>query len=212
VLPDLDDVLVEVDELGREEQLTDFVYSDRSLRQLDLAGRRLARGRVRGVEVERVDFDTAAFESLSVERCALLSGRGQGGSLSRVQFRDCKIMGVSISDQKWANVVFHGCVVEYVTLDAIRATGPVVFVNCRLREVTLTNCHMPRGHMRKCELDAVEIAGGDFRHFDLRGNDLSTLRGAANLSGAVITREQRQQLAEALVAELDLTYAADEQP
>jgi hypothetical protein len=59
---------------------------------------------------------------------------------------------------------------------------------------------------------AIIMQPTTFRHFDLRGNDLSTLRGAANLSGAVITREQRQQLAEALVAELDLTYAADEQP
>jgi uncharacterized protein YjbI with pentapeptide repeats len=206
VLPDIDGDLAEVGELGDAEQLADFVYSDRSLRQLDLAGRRLARGRVRGVEVERTNFDTALFESLSFERCAILSGHWEGGSLSRVQLTDCKILGVTVSEQKWSNVVFRGCVIEYVTFDAVRATGPVAFVECRMRDVTLTNCHLPRGHMSDCELNAVELVGGNFRDFDFRGNDLSTLRGAASLGGAIVSHEQRPQLAEALIAELDLTY------
>jgi hypothetical protein len=60
-----------------------------------------------------------------------------------VEFRDCKIIGAAVSNQKWANVVFRDCVLGYLTLDAVRAAGPVAFVDCRFREVTFTNCRLP---------------------------------------------------------------------
>lgn len=41
---------------------------------------------------------------------------------------------------------------------------------------------------------------------DLRGNDLSQLRGLSSLKKVVIDRAQTFQLAEALAAELDVTY------
>ena len=65
--------------------------------------------------------------------------------------------------------------------------------------------------MSHCELEAVEFVGGGYREFDFRDNDLSTIRGAANLDGALISRAQRQQLAEALVSELDLCYLEDDE-
>jgi uncharacterized protein YjbI with pentapeptide repeats len=209
VEPDLDDELRQVSELGQRGPLADFAYADRSLRQLDLTDRRLARGRVVRVEIQRAEFTEVVFDSISFDRCAVLAGRWQDCTLTRVEFRDCKMIGAMVSQQKWANVVFRACVIEYSTLDAVRASGPVVFVDCRLREVTFSDCRLPRGHMRGCELDAVEFVGGDYRDFDLRGNDLSTLRGAASLGGAVITPAQRQELAEALVAEIDLNYVED---
>jgi hypothetical protein len=52
----------------------------------------------------------------------------------------------------------------------------------------------------------VEFVGGSYSNFDLRGNDLSMVRGAANLRGAIVSRSQRQELAEALVSELELNY------
>jgi len=55
----------------------------------------------------------------------------------------------------------------------------------------------------------VEFIGGGYHEFDFRDNDLSTIRGAANLHGVFISPVQRQQLAEALVSELDLRYPED---
>ncbi|WP_178391170.1 hypothetical protein [Streptomyces uncialis] len=44
---------------------------------------------------------------------------------------------------------------------------------------------------------------------DLRGNDLSQLRGLSSLRQVIIDRAQTLQLAEALTAELDITYGEE---
>jgi hypothetical protein len=60
--------------------------------------------------------------------------------------------------------------------------------------------------MSRCTLDNVGFDGGTYTDFDFRGNDLSTIRGAGYLKGILIAPAQRQEIAEALVSELDLRY------
>src|SRR5262245_45992137 len=40
------------------------------------------------------------------------------------------------------HVVFTGCKLDYATLDEIKATGPVLFAGCSLREAALTGCSL----------------------------------------------------------------------
>jgi hypothetical protein len=60
--------------------------------------------------------------------------------------------------------------------------------------------------MSRCNLDNVEFDGGSYDDFDFRGNDLSTVRGAGHLNGILVDPVQRQEIAEALVSELDLSF------
>jgi hypothetical protein len=60
-----------------------------------------------------------------------------------------------------------------------------------------------------CDLRLTEFDGGTYRGLDLRGNDLSQLRGIASLRQVIIDRAQTLQLAEALGDELDVTYGED---
>ncbi|MEU0841385.1 hypothetical protein ABZ370_18195 [Streptomyces sp. NPDC005962] len=55
----------------------------------------------------------------------------------------------------------------------------------------------------------TEFDGGTYRGLDLRGNDLSRLRGLAFLKRIVIDQAQTLQLAEALAAELDIAFGED---
>jgi len=48
-----------------------------------------------------------------------------------------------------------------------------------------------------------------YRRCDLHGNDLSAVNGVHQLKGAVIDRARLMQLAEALAAELDVTFGDD---
>lgn len=189
--------------------MADFEYLGTSVRQIDVEDRRLARGRIRDLEAQRAEFADVTLESVLFERCSLLSAQWTRCNLSRVVFRDCRLVGATFDEHKWANVIFQGCVVEYVTLDTIRAIGPIAFVETKLRDVTFTGCDLGRGHMSGCELQDVEFVGGNYSDFDLRGNDLSTVRGADNLRGVIVSRSQRQELAEALVSQLELTYMDD---
>src|SRR5262245_58068607 len=50
------------------------------------------------------------------------------------------------------HVVFAGCKLDYATLDEIKATGPVLFAGCLLREAALTGCSLPGSLFDDCNL------------------------------------------------------------
>jgi uncharacterized protein YjbI with pentapeptide repeats len=201
-----EDDLTAVDDLGGAESAADFEYADRSVRHLVVADTTLSAGILRRIEAGRVTFSQVALQSVLFDRCVLTSSDWTDCVLSRVVFRDCKLLGTNFVDNKWSNVVFENCRIEYATFDMISASTPVVFVGTRFKEVTFRRTNLPAGHMSGCTLDAVEFDGGSYTEFDFRGNDLSTVRGAGNLGGIVIDPVQRQEIAEALVSELELVY------
>ncbi|MER5807562.1 hypothetical protein ABT143_05105 [Streptomyces sp. NPDC002033] len=61
----------------------------------------------------------------------------------------------------------------------------------------------------ECTLRLTEFGAGRYGDADLRGNDLSSIRGVANLSKIRITPAQRADLAQALVADLDIDVSDD---
>ncbi len=201
-----EDELRDVDSLDGSGTLADFDYGRTSVRYLAVAERTLLGGRMSKVEAERVAFDQVAIQSVLFEHCVLASSGWTDCSLSRVVFRNCKILGANFVENKWANVVFESCRIEYATFDAIQATAPIVFIDSRFKEVTFRRSDLPGGHMSRCTLDNVEFDGGTYTGFDFRGNDLSRIRGAGYLNGILIEPVQRQELAEALVSELELRY------
>lgn len=210
VLPGHDNDLRAVPDLGRRGVLADFEYASESIRQLDLTDRRLSRGRLRAIEAERATITDTALDSLTFERCTLLSSHWERTRLSRVIFQDCRFIGMTVEEQRWANVIFQGCAFEFAQLSTVRSTGPIAFVDCTLKDVAFTGCDFSRGHVSGCDLRDVEFQGGSYAEMDLRGNDLSSVRGAMSLAGAIVSRDQRSDLAEALVSELDLHYVDDE--
>ncbi|RKN39699.1 pentapeptide repeat-containing protein [Streptomyces hoynatensis] len=78
-----------------------------------------------------------------------------------------------------------------------------------LRETTFAACDLSAALFADCDLRLSEFDGGKYRGLDLRGNDLSQLRGLASLKHIVIDRAQTLQLADALTAELKVTYGED---
>jgi uncharacterized protein YjbI with pentapeptide repeats len=198
--------LSQVNDLAGGGPLADFDYAGRAVSHLVVAERSLSSGRMSRIESGHVTFDQVGLQSVSFEDCVLGSSDWTDCTLSRVVFRDCKILGANFVDNKWANVVFDNCRIEYATFDSVEATGPVVFIDSRFKDVTFNRSDFRGGHMAHCTLTDVEFDGGDYTDFDFRGNDLSHIRGASRLNGILIDPVQRQELAEALVSELDLRY------
>jgi uncharacterized protein YjbI with pentapeptide repeats len=212
VLPHLDEELYDVEHLDGHEPLRHFNYRGHAIRHLSVTDRTLSNGRVSKVEAQRATISRLNAQSVEFDQCVLSSADWDECVLSRVVFRNCKILGAAFTNNKWSNLVFEDCKIEYTTFNSVRAGAPVVFVNSTLSDVTFEGCDLPNGHMSGCALRGVEFVGGGYHRFDLRGNDLSTIRGASNLDGVVISRAQRQELAEALVSELNLHYVDNGDP
>ncbi|MEV7020765.1 pentapeptide repeat-containing protein [Kitasatospora sp. NPDC093558] len=185
----------------------DFQYGDADLRALDLAETRLVTGRVSNLRADRVQLDQVRLDSVEFDTCDLATTRITDSKLSRVVFRNCKIMGAGLIGVTLDNVLFDNCKLDYTTFEQIRATGAVVFSKCGLTEASFTGCDLGGAVLDTCNLRLTEFGRGKYQGLDLRGNDLTTLRGVANLGKVLIDRTQQAELAEALVAELGVTFA-----
>ena len=206
-LPVLDQGLEPVDSLG--DSVTGFEYGAASVRALDAGNVRLADGRIRAVRAERGAMTAVALRSVEFTGCELGMLRWSGGKISRTRFDACKLLGARFENVTMDHVVFTGCKLDYATLDQVRAVGPVIFDHCSLREAEFTGCVLAGALFDGCDLALAGFGPGRYLHCDLRGNDLSAVTGAHYLKRVIIDRAQLLQLAEALAAELDVSFGED---
>ncbi|MEU5810789.1 pentapeptide repeat-containing protein [Streptomyces sp. NPDC047718] len=109
------------------------------------------------------------------------------------------------------DVLFEGCTFEYATFEKACATGPAAFTGCSFTNATFTDCDLTDAVFSECTLRLTVFDAGRDRDLDLdlRGNDLSGIRGVAALSKILINPTQQADLAQALVADLDITLEDD---
>ncbi|MEV6418119.1 pentapeptide repeat-containing protein [Streptomyces sp. NPDC051662] len=194
---------------GGRGRVAEFHYADADLRDLDLADTHLMDGRITGLRVQRTRLEKLRVDSVEFIGCDLSSPQWTDSKISRAVFRDCKLMGAMFEDVTFDNVLFENCKLDYSTFARVRAVGPVIFAGCSLREAIFTAVDLGAALIDDSDLRLTEFDSGNYRGLDLRGNDLSHLRGLASLKQIVIDQAQALQLAEALIAELDLTFGGD---
>lgn len=189
---------------------TGFQFGEASVRDLNWENIRLFTGTVRALRAGQASVTGVRMDSVEFTGCELSFLRWAGGKVSRVRFDDCKLLGARFEGVAMEHVVFTDCVLDYATLDQIRAAGPVLFVRCSLREAEFTGCDLSGALFDACDLGLTCFGPGSYRGCDLRGNNLSALAGTGHLKHVVIDRAQTMQLAEALAAELGVTFGDDE--
>jgi uncharacterized protein YjbI with pentapeptide repeats len=203
---DQNTVLEPVSLLGSDTRLVcDFEFGAGTQNALELAEAQLLHGKIRGLRAERASITATRMDSVEFIGCDLSSLRWTGGRLSHVRFDACRLLGARFDGMTVEHVVFTGCKLDYATLDHIRATGPVVFAGCSLREAALVGCSLAGSLFNDCDLLQTDFGPGNYRRCDLRGNDLSALTGASYLKHVIIDYAQMMQLGEALAAELEMT-------
>jgi uncharacterized protein YjbI with pentapeptide repeats len=91
-------------------------------------------------------------------------------------------------------------------LSRIRAAGPVMFTGCSLREAEFADCYLTGSLFSRCDLTLASFGPGRYARCGVRDNDLSTVTGVRYLKKVILDRAQLMQLAEALAAELRVTF------
>ncbi|WP_284577448.1 pentapeptide repeat-containing protein [Streptomyces sp. 2P-4] len=211
--PDLDEpglYLSTVDTLDSPRgALQDFTFGDADLRALGLADTQLVTGRITGLRSKRVEFEALNLHGVEITGSDLGAVRWNESKLTRTLVRDCKLMGAALDGLVLDDVLFEGCKFDYATFEKVRATGPVAFAGCTFTEATFTDCDLSDVVFSECTFRLTEFGTGRYRDTDLRGNDLSTIRGVSNLSKIRIGHVQQSDIAQALVNELDMTLGDD---
>jgi uncharacterized protein YjbI with pentapeptide repeats len=207
---DPDGDLTPTDSLDSSEMTSGFVYEGASLRSLDLNAVKLITGQVREIRSARTEFTDLRMDSVEFSACDFSSLSWTESKLSRVRFTNCKLLGAELTGLTLENVVFANCKLDYAALERIKATGPVIFFGCSLAEAEIESCDLSTTVFDGCSLHLTEFGRGTYHGCDLRGNDLSTVRGVTNLTRVAIDQGQVIQLAEALVTELQIDFPEDD--
>src|SRR5580698_3864427 len=189
--------------------LTTFELAGSPMRALDVKNVHLVDGRVRALRAETAVERGLTARSVDFAGCELGSLRWAGGKLTRVRFDGCKLLGARFENVTLDHVVFSDCKLDYAAFSQVRTVGPVLFVRCSLREAEFHGCDLTRSLFEDCDLGLADFGAGAYRGCDLRGNDLSSVSGAQHLRRVVIDRAQLLQLAEALAAELEVSFGDD---
>jgi uncharacterized protein YjbI with pentapeptide repeats len=210
-LPSLDDIpLDDVDGLDDAPVvLSEFHVAEGSPRSLALVDRRLDTGRVSGLKVENAVFDAMRVEAVDFARCDLSQAVISCGRWTRVRFIDCKILSGRFSGVTLDNVVFDRCKLDYTVFREITAKGPVVFRDCSLEESWFDGCDLGKVVFDECRMRLTSFEKSSCKGMDLRGNDLSEIRGIATLAEAVVDPVQTVQLGRALVGDIGLRLTDD---
>ncbi|MEU9376181.1 pentapeptide repeat-containing protein [Streptomyces sp. NPDC048255] len=212
-LPELDEpglYLSSVDSLdSSRDTVQDFAYGDADLRSLDLAETQLVTGRLSGIRAKRVEFGAVNLHSVEISDSDLGSTHWTGSKLTRVHIRNGKLMGAALDGLVLDIVLFEGCKFDFATFQKVCVAGPMAFIGCFLTEATFTDCDLSDVVFTDCMLRLTEFGRAVYRNTDLRENNLSAIRGGANLAKVRINPGQQSDLAEALVSELDITIRDD---
>ncbi|WP_405088151.1 pentapeptide repeat-containing protein [Microbispora sp. NBC_01389] len=200
--------LTEVGSLDGD-KVIEFSYGPARLRELSLAGTHLIDGRVTGLTTQRATWRGTRLHTVEFSGCDLSGLDWSGSTLTRVVFIDCKLMGAALDGLVLEDVLFERCRLDYATLIRLRTSGPVIVSDCSLREATVTACDLTRAAFTGCDLHQTTFDGGTYRGCDLRGNDLSGVRGATSLTKVTIDRSQMPGLAQAVAAELGVVFGED---
>ncbi|WP_371677000.1 pentapeptide repeat-containing protein [Streptomyces sp. NBC_01276] len=187
----------------------DFAYEEADLRSLELTDAQLVTGRIAGLRSRRVELDALSLHAVEIVGSDLGSTRWSDSKLTRVHVRDCKLMGAALDGLVLDDVLFEGCRFDYATFERVRSTGPLAFAGCAFTEAAFTECDLSGAVFTDCTLRLTEFGTGRYRNTDLRGNDLSAVRGVAHLSKIRITPGQEAELAAALVSDLDISIGDD---
>ncbi|SDH11547.1 Pentapeptide repeat-containing protein [Sinosporangium album] len=89
-------------------------------------------------DLDDADLDEVRLHSVEFSGCDLSGLRWTGGKLSRTVFTGCKLLGAVWEEVVLEDVLFERCRLDMTVFTRLRATGPVVFTSCSLREATFT--------------------------------------------------------------------------
>jgi uncharacterized protein YjbI with pentapeptide repeats len=197
------DLITPGDLTGR--MVSHFEFSNTKMRTLEMKNIGLVDGKVRSIRTDAADMARVDIQNVEFSDCELSSLHWAGGEVSRTRFSSCKLLGAKFENVVMKHVVFVDCKMDYATLSRVRAAGPVMFLRCSLREAEFDGCGMTSVLLDKCDLTLTHFGSGRYGGCDLRGNDLSTLRGVPHLRRAVLGSAQLADLALAIAAELEIT-------
>ena len=189
------------------------IEATRFLPSLPLEDARVEAGDLTGCEVtslaltccvlERVVFAQAAVQSALLRdvrfiKCDLSNAVSRGFEARRVEFIDCRLLGMKAISCNWQDVLLEDCDARYAQFNGGVARS-CEFKGTRLDEADFRGVNLAGTIFRDASLRRADLSGAKMNATNLRGADIDGLVvRAGDLGGALVTPPQAMDLARLL--------------
>jgi uncharacterized protein YjbI with pentapeptide repeats len=150
--------------------------------------------RIQGASFTSTDLPRSRIGDTVFIGCELSGAAFHGAALTRVEFRECRMLGFSLAEAQLRDVQFTDCRLEGANL-RMAAGERVAFERCDMVGADLYSAHLAQLRLFDCDLTEVEFSQADMTGARLHGSTLESLRGARYLGGVVIDSDQIVPLA-----------------
>ncbi len=175
------------------------------IRDCDLSGIDASHARLVRSQLHTTPLTASRLRSVGLVDVLVGDGEFSGAdlheaSLLRVEFRNCRMTGVSFSEAEFRHVRFVACKLDDANLRMARLDH-VWFEDCSLVEADLAGASLGSVRMDRCDLDALDVSQAVATSLDLRGSRFESLRGASGLRAVRIGADQVMPFALGVFAE-----------
>jgi uncharacterized protein YjbI with pentapeptide repeats len=159
-------------------------------------------------ELSSCTLKRAQITDVRFESCLLFGTNMDGAGMKRVEVRQGVASGLVLSDALLEDVVLKGVKLN-LTNWRVAKLRRVRFEDCDLTEADFQGAELRMVEFSGCNLGRAEFTNCKMSDVDLRGSDISTIKGITGLKGATIDPVQLMTISQPMAVELGLKVEAD---
>lgn len=178
-------------------------YADMIVEGIDLSSSRASGVRLECALLSYVKLAESKLANVRIvdsrfEHCDLANADWRGAVFERVEFVECRGIGLKAADTRMRDVLFADCNLSLVQFP-MAATRSIVFEHCLLRGADLFGSNLEGARVMGCDLRDAELTNSKLRGADFRGSQIEAMRvEAKDVYGLVVDFAQAAQLAHLL--------------
>lgn len=167
---------------------------------------------------DRMEFDEASFVSIEAEsadlaKISIMDSTLQKCNLSAAKITESLWRRVTMSDSRMSGVIWYDAILKDVEitnckldLANFRSTKfkNVVFKDCVLTGADFLGAELTNVIFDSCDINDIDVNGCTMKNVDLRGSTFTVIKGAKNLAGATMSRQQLIMLAPIFANEIGI--------
>jgi len=175
---------------------------------MDVAYVELSESRLANVRLTGRRFEHLRLVDVVVEDCELSGVTLAGASLTRVEFRRCRLSGLVGSTLKARHVRVADCRADGATF-RMTTWEAAEFRDVDLRDADFHASNLTGMRFLGCDLTGADLSKATMAGAALHGSTVENIRGADSLCGAVIGSDQVLQVGLAVLVGLGISVDDD---
>jgi uncharacterized protein YjbI with pentapeptide repeats len=189
--------------LRRDETITQLHISNDDITNLSIVALSLQEVRLTKIIAASAQLERTSWSDCVIDHCELTATHCSEASWRRIELRKCRASGLQLQHALLEDILFEDCKLNLANF-RLGSLKRVIFRNCDLTEADFYSAVLQNVSFENCQLDTTEFSAAQLRQVDLRSSNITTVRGLASLSGAIIDDTQLIMLAPALAAHLHI--------